>query len=56
MRFELKSEVKRRERFQASLEGNKTYYTGRPCKHGHVSSRRTDNGECVECIRNRRVM
>jgi len=49
----LKSEVKRRERFQAELNGDKYYFTGRPCKHGHISIRRTDNGECAQCIKNR---
>lgn len=25
------------------------YFTGRPCKHGHVSKRYTQNGICAEC-------
>lgn len=25
------------------------YFTGEPCKHGHVSERRTVNGTCLEC-------
>jgi len=25
------------------------YYTGKPCKHGHISKRRTYNSGCVEC-------
>lgn len=28
------------------------YFTGRPCKHGHVSQRYISNGKCVECKRN----
>lgn len=27
------------------------YFTGKPCPHGHVSERKTDNGACVECAR-----
>lgn len=36
-------------RKEAKAAGVKTYYTGKPCKHGHVSVRRTDNGVCCEC-------
>jgi hypothetical protein len=25
------------------------YMTGKPYKHGHVSERRTDTGNCIEC-------
>lgn len=25
------------------------YFTGEPCKHGHVSERRTVSGACIEC-------
>jgi len=25
------------------------YFTGIPCKHGHISKRRTSNGTCFEC-------
>ena len=28
-----------------------TYFTGLPCKHGHLSARRADNTTCVECQR-----
>jgi hypothetical protein len=24
------------------------YFTGKPCKHGHVAERRTDTGSCIE--------
>jgi hypothetical protein len=27
------------------------YFTGKPCKHGHVAERRTDTGNCIECHR-----
>lgn len=36
-------------RSQAKQQGQPKYYTGVPCKNGHVSQRRTDNGSCVEC-------
>src|SRR5208283_3555102 len=26
-----------------------TYFTGKPCKHGHVAERRVDNRKCVCC-------
>lgn len=29
--------------------GAKYYYTGRPCKRGHLALRRTQNGDCVQC-------
>ena|SRR5690554_640960 len=36
-------------RAEAKKLGNSRYFTGRECKHGHVSKRRTHNGECCEC-------
>lgn len=36
-------------RKQAILEGKVTYFTGKPCKHGHVAPKRTINGHCTEC-------
>jgi transcriptional regulator with XRE-family HTH domain len=38
-------------RQQARDRGLGKYMTGKPCKHGHVSERRTDTGNCVECQR-----
>lgn len=29
--------------------GSTRYFTGKPCKHGHVAPRRTSGGHCVEC-------
>jgi len=29
--------------------GLKRYFTGNPCKHGHISERHTSSGECVSC-------
>lgn len=31
--------------------GAKFYFTGKPCKHGHKSKRRTSTGVCMECKR-----
>lgn len=30
----------------------KTYFTGKPCKRGHVAERWLASGDCVECARN----
>jgi hypothetical protein len=27
------------------------YFTGKPCKHGHVAERTVSNSRCVECAR-----
>lgn len=42
-------------RNDAISSGKKRYFTGFPCKHGHVAERKTSNHECYECslIRNR---
>lgn len=29
--------------------GMKHYYTGKPCKHGHLAGRLVSDGRCVEC-------
>ena len=39
------------ERKQAKLNGEQHYFTGKPCKHGHISKRVTANGACMECDR-----
>ena len=36
-------------RKEAKARGLKRYFTGKPCKHGHVSERYTGSGACVEC-------
>ena len=38
-------------RTEASAQGLKTYFTGKPCKHGHLTPRRLSNGTCCECER-----
>lgn len=36
-------------RKDALAEGKTYYYTGKPCKKGHIALRRAANGCCVEC-------
>ena len=38
-------------RKQAVVEGLSRYYTGKPCKHGHVAERRTSDRQCLACCR-----
>ena len=37
-------------RAEAKAVGAKYYFTGAPCKHGHVAPRKT-KGACVECLK-----
>lgn len=37
----------------ALREGLKRYFTGKPCKHGHIAERWTRGGHCRECVRER---
>lgn len=37
------------ERGEAKAAGLTRYFTGRPCKYGHVAFRTTANGRCFEC-------
>lgn len=37
-------------RAEAKATGAKHYFTGEPCKHGHVAPRKT-KGACTECLR-----
>ena len=34
---------------EARAAGIDYYYTGAPCRHGHLAPRRTSSGRCVEC-------
>src|SRR6516164_5990401 len=36
-------------RNEAKARGLKTYFTGKPCAHGHIAPRKTSNGGCWEC-------
>lgn len=35
----------------AVAAGYPRHFTGRPCKHGHLSERHTANGSCIACCR-----
>jgi 5-methylcytosine-specific restriction endonuclease McrA len=37
-------------RAEAKASGAKYYFTGEPCKHGHIAPRKT-KGACVECLK-----
>jgi hypothetical protein len=37
-------------RKEAQVTGVKYYFTGEPCKHGHVAPRKT-KGACIECLK-----
>lgn len=39
---------------EAQALGLKRYFTGKPCKHGHVEERRVASGQCFGCIRQRK--
>ena len=36
---------------EARRQGLNRYFTGKPCKHGHVALRRTQDSTCMDCIR-----
>ena len=36
-------------REEAKALGLKRYFTGKPCKHGHLAQRKVSNTECVVC-------
>lgn len=36
-------------RGQAKARGQKRYFTGKSCKHGHICERDTADGNCVQC-------
>lgn len=36
-------------REEAKASGSKRYFTGKPCKHGHIAPRYTINSACVVC-------
>ena len=38
-------------RKEALNQGEKKYYTGRPCKNGHYSLRYSVSGSCEQCVR-----
>lgn len=38
-------------RKQARIDGDRHYFTGKPCKYGHLSKRSCHTARCVECHR-----
>jgi hypothetical protein len=38
-------------RKEAKAQGKSKYFTGKPCKHGHVAERNTLSGQCVPCLK-----
>ena len=46
---ELRAKVIMKE--HARKQGLKRYFTGLPCKNGHLSERKITSGDCIECIR-----
>jgi hypothetical protein len=37
-------------RAEALRDGKKTYFTGKPCKHGHIDYRFTSRSNCRSCL------
>ena len=37
-------------RSKALAKGDINYFTGRPCIHGHVDTRRAKSGQCRSCV------
>jgi hypothetical protein len=50
VRVEVRAASPRFARSRAKAAGETRYFSGRPCKHGHVAERVTSNGWCVECF------
>ena len=46
----MKNEDYPKTRAEAKTSGATHYFTGEPCKHGHIALRKT-KGSCVECIK-----
>ena len=40
-------------RKEAKDKGESRYFTGKPCRHGHIADRITASGSCVACIKER---
>lgn len=44
--------IRAREAFDKGL---KRYFSGEPCKYGHIAERMISNGSCVDCLKARRL-
>jgi hypothetical protein len=42
-------------RNEARALGLKRFFTGKPCKHGHVAENGVSDGQCVMCMRARQA-
>lgn len=42
-------------RAQAAADGDKTYFTGKVCKNGHMTYRYVQSGGCYDCINSSRI-
>lgn len=42
-------------RKEAKEKGLKRYFTGKPCKHGHICERYVNRGACIECNRGEKI-
>ena len=38
-------------RKEAKLRGDAHYFTGKPCKNGHIDKRFVENGRCLSCAK-----
>ena len=47
----IESSNPRYNRIRAALAGEQSYFTGKPCKNGHIDHRNTSTGHCKTCIR-----
>lgn len=44
-------------RIREAFEAGKTrYFTGKPCRHGHIAERMVSSSNCCECLRIRRPL
>jgi hypothetical protein len=46
-----KKKSKRKEIQEAIDNGLKTYFTGKPCKNGHIAERRLSTNVCIQCAK-----
>jgi len=45
----LASKLKIISKHEAKARGLSRYFTGKPCKHGHIAERKTSQSNCIEC-------
>lgn len=42
---------KKAERHRAAIAGENKFFTGKPCKYGHIAFRYMPSGSCSECTK-----